>query len=236
MILPAWQTDISQSQVMDALNFTGTPQTAFSLLWSSSMETASTATTINCLMYHNLAMGSTNSQTAKVAIYDNYAAGTNFNLGNWASYNSNPNIILTWTITNNNIDNVVNGTLYLVDAATFTQNSFYNFTVFNGGGTDNQTDYDTGISVSTLNSKYLIMIDVQATYIGPPPPPGGGVTGNTTAASDTDNVGGGTARVAANIPNFDSNNPITNLRIVNGNTSFPDIALNKRTSFDIVFN
>ena len=83
MILPSWQTDISQSQVMSALNFSGTPQTAFSVLWSSSMETASSATTVNCLMYHNLAMGSTNSQTAKVAIYDNYNAGTNFNLGNW---------------------------------------------------------------------------------------------------------------------------------------------------------
>ena len=51
MTLPSWQTEISQSQVMDALNFTGTPQTEFSLLWSSSMQTSSTATTLNCLMY-----------------------------------------------------------------------------------------------------------------------------------------------------------------------------------------
>lgn len=236
MILPSWQTDISQSQVMSALNFTGTPQTEFSLLWSSSMQTASTATTLNCLMYHNLTMGVNDNQTARVAIYDNYNASTNFNLGNWASYNSDPNIILSWTITNNNIENVINGQLYISDTAG-NLTSFYNYSVGIGGGTDNQTDFNTGISVSTLNTKYLIAMDAQANYIGPPPPPGAGVTNNTVSAQDTDGVGGGTARVGLGIPDFDSNNPIFPLRIINHTvTPVANIALNKRTSFDIVFN
>jgi len=234
MILPSWQTEISQSQVMDALNFTGTPQTEFSLLWSSSMQTSSTATTLNCLMYHNLAMGSTNSQTARIAIYDNYAAGTNFNLGNWASYDSNPNIILSWTITNNNPDNIVQGNLYITDTSgnsTF----FYGFTAGASGGQDNQTDFNTGISVSTLNTKYKIEIDATANYIGMPPPIG--VSGNTVAANDTDNVGGGTARFAFGIPTFDQFTPLNQQPIVNGtNTGVANIALNKRTTFDIVFN
>lgn len=236
MILPAWQLEISQSQVMEALNFTGTPQTGFSLLWSSSMQTASTATTLNCLMYHNLTMGVNDNQTARVAIYDNYNTSTNFNLGNWASYNSDPNIILSWTITNNNIENTINGQLYISDTAG-NLTSFYNYNVGAGGGTDNQTDYDTGISVSTLNTKYLIAMDAFANYIGPPPPPGAGVTGNTVSAQDTDGVGGGTARFTFNPANFDFNNPLATQRIVNHtNNPVANIALNKRTSFDIVFN
>ena len=234
MILPSWQTEISQSQVMDALNFAGTPQTAFSLLWSSSMQTSSTATTLNCLMYHNLAMGSTDSQTARIAIYDNYAAGTNFNLGNWASYNSDPNIRLTWTITNNNANNIVNGNIYIYDGTT--DNLAYSYNVNNGGGTDNQTDYDTLVAVSTVNTKYWIRIDATANYIGPPPPPGGGVTGNTTAANDTDNVGGGTTRTTANPANFNQFNPLISQIVVAGHNIATGIALNKRTSFNIVFN
>lgn len=237
MILPAWQLEISQSQVQDALNYPFFPiQAGMSNLYSSSMETASAANTFNCLMYHNLAMGVNDAQDAATAIYTPFNNGTNMNLGNWASYNSDPNIILTWTITNNNIENTINGQLYIVDTAgNFT--SFYNYNVGIGGGTDNQTNYNTGISVSTLNSKYLIAIDAQANYIGPPPPPGAGVTNNTAAGTDTDGVGGGTARVSFNPPNFDFNNPLGQIRIVNHTISgIANIALNKRTSFDIVFN
>jgi len=237
MILPAWQNEILQSDVQSALYIVGAPvETAFSLLYSSSIAIASAYNDPNRLMYHNLAMGSTNSQTAKQAIYDRYAAGTNLNLGNWASYNNEPNIILTWTITNNNTDNNINGTLYIIDTS---GTSFWNYT-FNvnaGGGTDNQTNYDTGISVSVINTKYAIALDATAMFIGPPPPPGGGVTGNTTAATDTDGVGGGTARFTFNPANFDMNNPLPQQFIVNGTAGgTADIALNKRTSFDIVFN
>jgi hypothetical protein len=231
MILPSWQTEISQSQVMDALNFTGTPQTAFSLLWSSSMQTSSTATTINCLMYHNLAMGSTDSQIARIAIYDNYAAGTNFNLGNWASYNSDPNIRLTWTITNNSAENIVNGNIYIYDGTT--DNLAYSYNVNNGGGTDNQTDYDTLVAVSTVNTKYWIRIDANANYIGVPPAVG--VTGNTTA-NDTDGVGGGTTRTTVNPLPFDQFTPLASQIVVAGHNIATGIALNKRTSFNIVFN
>jgi len=237
MILPAWQNQISQSQVQDALYVVGFPiQYAFSLLYSSSIVTSSQYNTQGALMYHNLTMGSTNSQTAKQAIYDRFDAGTNLNLGNWASYNNNPNIILTWTITNNNTENVVNGTLYIIDTLG-NSNILYLFTAGAGGGTDNQTNYDTGISVSTLNTKYKIGMEATAQYIGPPPPPGGGVTGNTVSAQDTDGVGGGTARSTFNPANFDMNNPLPQQDIVNGTAgSTADIALNKRTSFDIVFN
>ena len=235
MTLPSWQTEISQSQVMDALNFTGTPQTEFSLLWSSSMQTSSTATTLNCLMYHNLAMGSTNSQTARIAIYDNYAASTNLNLGNWASYNNDPYITLTWTITNNNIENIIGGNIYIFDTSG-TSIWNYPFNVNAGGGTDNQTNYTT-VQVSAINTKYMIGLDANAFYIGPPPPPGGGVTGNTVSATDTDGVGGGTARFTFAPANFDQFTPLAQQPIVNGtNIGVANIALNKRTSFDIVFN
>jgi len=235
MILPAAGTLISQSQVMEALNFAGTPQTNISLLYSSSLITASTATTTNALMYHNLAMGSGASQTAKQAIYDTFNAGSSFNFLNWGSYDSDPYLLLSWTITNNNIENNINGTLYIYDTSG-TQFWSYPFTVGLGGGTDNQTNWQT-ITVSTINTKYLIALDATAMYMGPPPPPGGGVTGNTVSATDTDGVGGGTARFTFPIPNFDAFNPLTAQRIINGtNNAVANIALNKRTSFDIVFN
>jgi len=199
MILPAAGTLISQSQVMGALNFSGTPQTNISLLYSSSIITASTATTLNSLMYHNLFMGSGASQTAKQAIYDTFNSGNTFKFLNWGDYK-------------------------------------YSYNVNNGGGTDNQTDYDTLVAVSTVNTKYWIRIDANANYIGPPPPPGGGVTGNTTAANDTDGVGGGTTRTTANPANFDQFNPLTSQIVVAGDNLGTGIALNKRTTFDIVFN
>ena len=234
MILPAAGTLISQSQVMGALNFSGTPQTNISLLYSSSIITASTATTLNSLMYHNLFMGSGASQTAKQAIYDTFNSGNTFKFLNWGDYNSDPNIRLTWTITNNNIDNIVNGNIYIYDGTT--DNLAYSYNVNNGGGTDNQTDYDTLVAVSTVNTKYWIRIDATANYIGPPPPPGGGVTGNTTAANDTDGVGGGTTRTTANPANFDQFNPLISQIVVAGDNLGTGIALNKRTTFDIVFN
>lgn len=237
MILPAWQTDISQSQVQDALYITGAPlQSGFSLLYSSSMETASAYNSQLCLMYHNLAMGVTNTQTAKQAIYDNYNNGTNLNLGNWASYDNEGFLILTWTITNNNIENSIMGNIHVVDTS-FTSIWSYNYNVAAGGGTDNQTNYNS-VLINTMNTKYAIALDATAMYVGPPPAPGGGVTGNTTAATDTDGVGGGTARFVYNPVNFDAFNPIQPMQMIvnctNGATA--DIAVNKRTSFDIVFN
>ena len=88
-----------------------------------------------------------------------------------------------------------------------------------------------------MTTKYAIALDATAIYVGPPPPPGGGVTGNTTSATDTDGVGGGTARFTYNPPNFDMNNALPMQMIVNcTNAANADIAVNKRTSFDIVFN
>ena len=83
----------------------------------------------------------------------------------------------------------------------------------------------------------MIGLDANAFYIGPPPPPGGGVTGNTVSATDTDGVGGGTARFTFAPANFDQFTPLAQQPIVNGtNIGVANIALNKRTSFDIVFN
>jgi hypothetical protein len=234
MTLPPAASQISMSQVMVALNFSANPQTNISLLYSSSVITASTATTLNSLMYHNLFMGSGASQTAKQAIYDTFNSGNTFRFLNWGDYNSDPNIRLTWTITNNNIDNNINGAIYVSDGTN--DYNVYNYNVNAAGGTDNQADYDTLLSVSTVNAKYFIKIDATAFYTGPPPPPGGGVTGNTTAASDTDGVGGGTARTPSNPTNFDTFSPLITTQIVAGHNLATGIALNKRTSFDIVFN
>jgi len=233
--VPSAGTQTSFSDVQAALNFVGSPQTALTFLYSSSIITASTATTINSLMYHNLAMGAAAGSTAKQAIYDTFNVGTNFNLGtNWGDYNSDPNMRITFTVTNNNTENDIMGAIYISDGTN--DYNVYNYNVTAGGGTDNQTDYDTMLAVSTVNAKYFIKIDANAMYVGPPPPPGGGVTGNTTSASDSDGVGGGTTRTTFNPVNFDMFSSITGQIIVSGHNVGTGIALNKRTSFDIVFN
>ena len=52
------------------------------------------------LMYHNLNMASGNATTAKVAIWDNYNAGTNYKLSNWYNYQQNPSMVMTYYIDN----------------------------------------------------------------------------------------------------------------------------------------
>ncbi len=154
MILPAAGTLISQSQVMGALNFSGTPQTNISLLYSSSVITASTATTLNSLMYHNLFMGSGASQTAKQAIYDTFNSGNTFKFLNWGDYNSDPNIRLTWTITNNNIDNIVNGNIYIYYEEG-NANGPYNVYL---SGSSGLTVYGLGVTQAQMEAGYVISL------------------------------------------------------------------------------
>ena len=190
------------------------------------------------LMYHNLAMGPTNTQTAKQAIYDPYNLGTNQALSAWYNYDQTPNMITTFTLTNSNPNSyIVVVTLYIYDPASTVSTQFYNANVSNGTPVT-ETDYDTGFNITTAslgNGLYEIWCDVSAIYLGPTPP-GPGVLNNTTVASDTDGVGPGTTRIDNDIPNFDENNPLSNIAIVQGNISGTGIYANKRTTFTLTFN
>lgn len=205
------------------------------------------------LMYHNLLMGPSNSITAAQAIYDPFTAGPtggpqNLELSAWYNYSQTPNGILTFSFDNQNLENDITVTVYLVD---YTTTPFTYFQIGNpvpttfflaaGSGIVNYNDYDTGVAMNTTNftsGVYVIAFDISANYVGPPPPPGTGVLNNTTSASDTDNRGAGTARATTNPPNFDMTSPITQASLVRGNVgpSSIGIYINKRTTFDLVFN
>ena len=199
------------------------------------------------LMYHNLAMGISSSQTAKQAIYDPFntgASGSNLLLSGWYNYNQTPNCILDITLINTNLENNLTVDIFLRDPATTTDYAIngnpYNL-INNNGSNVGLTDFDTGVSMNSTNfttGVYQIVFNVTATYILPfPPPPGGGVTGNATAASDTDGVGPGTTRVTTNPPNFNSLNPLIGVPLVRGNITANDgIYINKRTTFTLSFN
>lgn len=201
-------------------------------------------------MYHNLSMGLSGVQSAREAVYDPFslgASGTNLNLSAWYNYNQTPYGIMTFSLTNNNVDNDITVTIYLRDPTTTPATDYQignpvpaTFFLPAASGITNYNDYDTGIVMDATNFSggiYQIAFDLSAFYTGPPPPPGGGVTGNTTTASDTDNVGAGVTRATTNPPNFDMNNPIVGAPLVRGNITGNDgIYINKRTTFDIVFN
>lgn len=196
------------------------------------------------LMYHNLAMGPSNTQTARQAIYDPFslgASGQNLALTAWYNYDQTPTLILSWSLTNNNVNNNVTVDIQIYDPASATSTGFPggNIMLPAGGGNDTQTNFDTGIVINSTNfanGVYELSFNMSAMYIGPPPPPGAGVSGNTASASDTDNVGAGTVRAVTNPAAFDQNNPITGARYVYGNISGSGIYVNKRTTFSMTFN
>ena len=199
------------------------------------------------LMYHNLTMAPGNTTIARVAIYDPFTSGaggtaSDLKLSNWYNYNQTPNGILTFSFTNNNIENDIQVSIYLRDPVGVVDYLINGspFTFPAATGLTQYTDYDTQVVMDSTNFTggiYQIVFDISATYVGPPPPPGGGVTGNTTSASDTDNVGPGTTRTTTNPPNFDMTSPIPGAVLVRGNiTGNNGIYINKRTTFDIVFN
>jgi hypothetical protein len=199
-------------------------------------------------MYHNLTMGPGNNLTYKTAVYDPRslgASGQNMKLENFYNYDQTPNMITTFTLTNNNTDYTINVNLKIYDPNSATSTAFYNEPALSSGSPITEANYDTGFSITTgslANGTYEIHCDVSAQYIGPPlpppppPPVGPGVLNNATTASDTDGVGAGIVRVANNIPNFDEFNPLNDVPIVQGNISGTTIYANKRTTFSLTFN
>lgn len=187
------------------------------------------------LMYHNLAMGS-GSQTAANAIWARYNATDDYILSNWYNYSQTPNLVMTFTITNNNANYDVVCDISIYDPNTVTRTNVYTANV-PSGSFDTQTDYATTFVVNTGNlgsGVYEIHCNVSCTYLGLPPGPG--VINNITTASDSDAVGPGTVRVPNAVPNFDEFNPLTNVPIVQGNISGTGIYANKRTTFTVTFN
>jgi hypothetical protein len=200
-------------------------------------------------MYHNLLMGPGNNLTYKTAIYDPKSIGStgeNLKLGNFYNYDQTPNMITTFTLTNNNADYLINVNLKIYDPNSATSTAFYNQPALSSGSPITETNYDTLFNItsgSLPNGTYEIHCDVSAQYIGPPlpppppfPPTGPGVLNNVTTASDTDGVGAGTFRDPNNIPNFDEFNPLNDVPIVQGNISGTTIFANKRTTFSLEFN
>ena len=198
-------------------------------------------------MYHNLSMGPGNNLTYKTAIYDPKSIGStgeNLKLENFYNYDQTPNMVTTFTLTNNNANYIVTVDLKIYDPASTTTTAFYNINVSSGSPVT-QTNYDTGFSITTsslANGVYEIWCDVSAQYVGPPlpppppfPPTGPGVLNNVTTASDSDGVGAGTVRVPNNIPNFNEFNPLPNVPIVQGNITGTNIFANKRTTFSLSF-
>jgi hypothetical protein len=231
--MPVPTSIIKFSDIQNELNFSGNPQTRMSLLYSSSLYTASAYTDTNCLMYHNMAIGNPSSPlTAKQAIYDNFNTGSNMSFENWGSYNKDPSMVVTFTINNNTAAYNINGNIYIYDGTN--DWLFYSFNTNFGGGPDTQTDYNTGVLTNKVNAKYWIKIDATAFYFGGSPSPG--VTGNTTSASDSDGVGDGTTRSTSAPSNFDELNPLPLQIIVGGDNIATGIGLNKRTTFTVDFN
>jgi hypothetical protein len=188
-------------------------------------------------MYHNLAMGPSNNLSFKQAIYDQYNSGQNMRLSYWYNYSQNPDMLIDWDFNNSNTENDVTVNIGFYDPASTSYNMFASFTVNNSGGSDVQSNYNSAQLPSSYNNGlYEVVCDVAAIYVGGGRPPGAGVNNNTTSASDTDGVGPGTTRVANNITNFDSTNPITQFPLVQGNISGTNIYINKRTSVSVQFN
>ena len=200
-------------------------------------------------MYHNLLMGPGNNLTYKTAIYDPKSIGStgeNLNLGNFYNYDQSPNMVTTFTLTNNNANYSINVDLKIYDPASTTTTSFYIANNINSGTPVSETNLVTTFNITTsslANGTYEIWCNVSAQYVGPPlpppppfPPTGPGVVGNVTTASDSDGVGAGTVRVPNNIPNFNEFNALTDVPIVQGNITGTNIFANKRTTFSLSFN
>jgi len=193
----------------------------------------------SALMFHNLSMAPGNSTTAKVAIWDNYNAGTNYAITNWYNYTRDVDVVMTYDITNNSAY-TVNFNVGIWD-----MNDANVGTVFNGilNPTDNPTGTSTGPLALTIvgSSGYRITIQDIQFVPGPPPPPGTTYSVNITinSASDTDGVGGGTTRTTYGPFSYSETSgnpptPFTPSKAVD--TSGNLIAINKRTSVTITIS
>ena len=195
------------------------------------------------LMYHNLNMASGNTTTAKVAIYDNYNAGTNYKLTNWYNYSQSIGIVATYTINNNSAYDVT------VDLGIWDSSSTNVGTIFNGVilafGSTGPTTVNTGALTSVSSSGYYIAVQsfTFTNPITPPfPPPliNRNASISASSASDTDGVGAGTSRTAlgslGNIADDNAsppNPPIFFTAAIAVNSGGSVIDINKRTTFVI---
>jgi hypothetical protein len=189
------------------------------------------------LMYHNLSMGPGASQSAKVAVFDRFNAGTDMNLSAWYNYTQDADMHFTYNFLNNNTENNVDVNLFFDDGTLTAPVPVVSFTVPNNGGTQN-AEINTGLPANTTfpGGLYIIVANISATFVGPGRPPGGGVSGNVADAFDTDGVGPGTFRQGNAPPGFDAFNPINFFIIAEGNISGASIYNNKRTTLDVEFN
>ena len=199
-------------------------------------------------MYHNLTMGPGNNLTYKTAIYDPKSLGStgeNMKLGNYYNYNQTPNGIFDINLTNNNTQWGVNYQFFLgpTGLSTAPGAPFLSGFLAAGGGNRNETNFDSGVAMTSGNfpdGVYNIYMtaDSPPPPPFPPPPPATTITA-TGSASDTDNVGAGLVRVInTGAINFDYNNPLPFLPIVQGNIpggAGTGIFLNKRTTFSLTF-
>jgi len=196
------------------------------------------------LMYHNLAMGPSNTQTAKQAIYDPFsigASGTNLNLTAWYNYSQTPNLTLTFTITNNNADNNIDYIISLFSPSLGSYTQIYMSNISPASSTT-ETDYTATVTVNPSNfpdGLYKIAFEATASYLGPPPPPGGPIL-VSASAFDPDGAGtpGNVRIVPPSIPSFNQNTPLSRFFLVYGNIAgaTAGIYVNKRTEFTVTFS
>jgi hypothetical protein len=197
------------------------------------------------LMYHNLNMAPGNATTAKVAIWNNYNAGTNYALTNWYNYSQNIGIVVTYTI-NNNSPYDVNVSLTIWDSSSTNVGSIFGGTI-TSSTTVGPTTVDTGTLTSGLTTGYYIAVEGfdftnPITPAVPPPLINRNASIDCNTASDTDGVGSATTRNAlgalGNIADTNQQVPppppptiFTATIAVDGGGS--TISVNKRTTFTI---
>ena len=196
------------------------------------------------LMFHNLEMASGNATTAKVAIFDNYNAGTNYKLTNWYNYTRDVDVVMTYSITNNSAYGV-NPDLVIWDMTDANVGLIYTGTIAASASVSGTSSGPLALT-NIGSSGYRIAI--QNVSFDPPPaaPPPFPPSPPTTfaiaitidSASDTDGVGGGTTRTTYGPFAYSQSAPggITTpfpTKVVD--TSGNLIAINKRTSVTITF-
>jgi hypothetical protein len=193
--------------------------------------------------YHNISMGLGTPARFGTKIYSTYSGGTNLKTSNWASYQHDTNVNLSYTVTNTiamrGFD--VRCDIFLSDTPRANQYLIDTFTVTSGpGGTPTQTktDWDSGIAAYTSFYGVAGGYFLEANFVLL----GGGMPVNMmiVASTDSDGVGQDTGRdnysTAMGPWDLNSMGPFSDT-IVGGAGAWPSlIAWNKRTSFTIIFS
>lgn len=142
--------------------------------------------------YNNMAISGTSSFAT--AIYTPYNSTNNMKLANWAGYSHDSNVILNIIINNACTFSDVLFDLYISDAPGNYQTSIFNGIVPRANsGNVSLIDYDTGVAAYTYFGSVSQAYWIEAMMIRAMSPNGTPINLNM-AGSDTDNVGGGTAR------------------------------------------